>query len=66
MMAGRPKASEDDKREKKVMLSFTQKEFEELKRLQFIMNKPTLTATIQFFLKEGIESVREEFMSFGE
>ncbi len=65
-MAGRPKASEKEKRDKKVMLSFTDKEYEELKRLQFIMNKPTLTATIQFFMNEGIEKVRDEFMSIRE
>lgn len=65
-MQGRPKATKEEKREKKVMLSFTEKEYEELKRLQFIMNKATLTATIMFFLNEGIEKVREEFISIRE
>lgn len=65
-MVGRPKATKEEKREKKVMLSFTEKEYEELKRLQFIMNKPTLTATIQFFLNEGIDKVRDEFMNIRE
>lgn len=65
-MAGRPKATNEEKREKKVMLSFTEKEYEELKRLQFILNKPTLTATIQFFMHEGIEKVRDDFMSIRE
>ena len=52
--------------EKYIIKRSAKKEYEELKRLQFIMNKPTLTATIQFFMNEGIEKVRDDFMSIRE
>lgn len=60
---GRPKI-EDKKlvRDKKVMMAFTQAEYDELKRMQKLLNKSTLTSTISFFIDRGRESLREEFL----
>ena len=59
---GRP--TQEDKsqiRDKKVMMSFTQHEYDELKRMQKLLNKSTLTATISYFMERGREAVREDF-----
>mgnify|MGYP005987460729 FL=1 len=59
---GRP--TQEDKsqiRDKKVMMSFTQSEYDELKRMQKLLNKSTLTATISFFMERGREAVKEDF-----
>jgi hypothetical protein len=58
-MNGRPKV--DEKKEKKVLLSFTQKEYDQLKKLQIMLGKNTLTATILFFMHEGMQKVQGEF-----
>jgi hypothetical protein len=58
-MNGRPKV--DEKKEKKVLLSFTQKEYDQLKKLQIMLGKNTLTATILFFMNEGMQKVQAEF-----
>lgn len=64
--AGRPPLrDENDRRTKKVMLAFTKSEYEELKKMQIILNRPTLTSTIQFFIDKGMENVREVFESRG-
>lgn len=59
---GRP-ALEDKElaRDKKVMMSFTQSEYDELKRMQKLLNRSTLTATIQYFLDRGKEAVSKDF-----
>lgn len=60
---GRPAQEDKSKlREKKVMLSFTQEEYDELKRMQELLNKSTLTSTINFFIARGREALAEEFM----
>lgn len=59
---GRP--IQEDKsqiRDKKVMMSFTQSEYDELKRMQKLLNKSTLTATISYFMERGREAVKEDF-----
>jgi hypothetical protein len=61
--AGRPKLEKEEQRTKKVLLSYTEKEYEELKRMQAILGKATLTATIQHFVDRGIEKTKEDFMS---
>lgn len=59
---GRPKIEDKDLvRDKKVMLSFTQAEYDELKRMQKLLNRSTLTATISYFIERGREAVREDF-----
>jgi hypothetical protein len=60
---GRPKLEKEEQRTKKVLLSYTEKEYEELKRMQTILGKNTLTATIQHFVDRGIEKTKEDFMS---
>ena len=60
---GRPKLDKEEQRTKKVLLSYTEKEYEELKRMQGILGKNTLTATIQHFVDRGIEKTKEDFMS---
>jgi hypothetical protein len=59
IMQGRPKV--DEKKDKKVLLSFTQKEYDRLKKLQLMLGKSTLTATILFFMHEGMQKVQHEF-----
>lgn len=59
---GRPKIEDKEQiREKKVMMSFTQSEYNELKRMQKLLNKSTLTSTISYFLDRGRVAVREDF-----
>lgn len=59
---GRPTLEDKSKiRDKKVMLSFTHEEYEELKRMQKLLNKSTLTSTITYFMERGREAVREDF-----
>lgn len=59
---GRPSVDDKSKiRDKKVMMSFTQSEYDELKRLQKLLNKSTLTSTISYFMDRGIEAVKEDF-----
>ena len=59
---GRPKI--DDKsqiRDKKVMLSFTQAEYDEFVRLQKTLNRSTLTSTLNYFIDRGMEAVEKDF-----
>jgi hypothetical protein len=59
---GRPPVEDKEQiRDKKVMMSFTQSEYDELKRMQKLLNKSTLTATINYFIDRGREAVREDF-----
>jgi len=60
--AGRPPLKDDsEKQDKKVMLSFTQAKYDELKKMQTLFNQATLTATILMFMDRGIESMQAEF-----
>ena len=59
--AGRPPLRDDaERQDKKVMLSFTQKRYDELKKMQVLFNQATLTATILMFMDRGIESMQSE------
>jgi len=59
---GRPPVEDKEQiRDKKVMMSFTQVEYDELKRMQKLLNKSTLTSTISYFIDRGREAVREDF-----
>lgn len=59
---GRPPIEDKEQiRDKKVMMSFTQSEYDELKRMQKLLNKSTLTSTISYFIERGREAVREDF-----
>jgi hypothetical protein len=61
--AGRPPLkSESDRKEKKVMLSFTNDEYTDLKRQQVLLNQATLTATLLLFIQKGREAVAQEFV----
>lgn len=63
---GRPPLRDvSQKRDQKVMLTFTKDEYDELKKMQTLLNRPTLTSTIQFFIDRGMESLREDFLSRG-
>lgn len=60
---GRPPVEDKEQiRDKKVMMSFTQSEYDELKRMQKLLNKSTLTATINYFIDRGREAVRDDFL----
>ncbi len=59
--AGRP--VQEDKsliKDKKVMMSFTQEEYDVLKKLQAILSKPTLTAMLYDFIERGRKSLQKE------
>ena len=43
------------------MLSLTQDEYDYLVKMQNTLNRPTLTATILYFMERGQEAVREDF-----
>jgi len=59
---GRPPVEDKEQiRDKKVMMSFTQAEYDELKRMQKLLNKSTLTSTISYFIDRGREAIREDF-----
>lgn len=59
---GRPPLDDpSQKREKKVMLSLTESEYEYLQKMQKTLNRPTLTSTILYFMERGQEAVREDF-----
>lgn len=60
--AGRPKKEDTEKRTKQVMLTFTENEYDELKKMQSLLNQATLTATILLFMNRGIEAVRSDFV----
>ena len=58
---GRPSLDTSVKREKKVMLSLTQDEYDYLQKMRKVLNRPTLTATILYFMQRGQEAVRDDF-----
>lgn len=59
---GRPKVEDKSKiRDKKVMLSFTQDEYDELVKMQKLLNRSTLTSTINYFIDRGREAVEKDF-----
>jgi len=60
--AGRPPKESSEKRTKQVMLSFTQEEYDELKKMQSLLNQSTLTSTILLFMNRGKEAVRDDFV----
>jgi len=61
--AGRPPLEDkSQKRDKKVMLTFTQNEYDELKKMQVLLNKSTLTATLLLFIDRGMKSLKEELV----
>lgn len=59
---GRPKIDDKSKiRDKKVMLSFTQEEYDDLVKMQKLLNRSTLTSTINYFIDRGREAVEKDF-----
>ena len=61
--AGRPKLKDESlKREKKVMLSFTNEQYQDLKRQQILLNQATLTSTLLLFIEKGRKAVAQEFV----
>lgn len=61
--AGRPPLKDEaQRRDKKVMLTFTQSEYDELKKMQTLLNQSTLTATILMFIDRGMQSLKEELV----
>ena len=43
------------------MISFTQEEYDDLKRMQKLLNRPTLTSTINYFIERGRDSLIRDF-----
>ena len=59
---GRPSLEDSSKkRDKKVMLSLTQDEYDYLQKMQKTLNRPTMTSTILYFMERGQEAVKEDF-----
>jgi len=59
---GRPSLEDSSKkRDKKVMLSLTQDEYDYLQKMQTTLNRSTMTSTILYFMERGQEAVREDF-----
>jgi len=58
---GAPKKEESKKRTKKVMLSMTESRYNKLRKYQELLNKNTLTSTIDYFIDKGISKTREDF-----
>lgn len=60
---GRPPLKDDSqRRDKKVMLTFTQNEYDELKKMQTLTNQSTLTGTLLMFIDRGMQSLKEELV----
>lgn len=60
--AGRPTKETSEKRNKQVMLSFTEAEYEHLQKMKTLFNQATLTATVLMFMEKGMEAVQSEFV----
>jgi hypothetical protein len=60
-LKGAPKKNSSEKRTKKVMLSMTESRYEQLRKYQDLLNKNTLTSTIDYFIDKGIDKTREDF-----
>lgn len=59
---GRPKIEDKSQiKDKKVMLSFTKEEYDDLVRMQKLLNRSTLTSTINYFVERGREAVEKDF-----
>ena len=58
---GAPKKEDSEKRTKKVMLSMTESRYAQLQKYQELLNKNTLTSTIDYFIDKGIDKTREDF-----
>ncbi len=64
--AGRPPLrDESQRRDKKVMLAFTESEYMQLQKMQTLLNKPTLTSTIHLFVESGMSSLVDELVRNG-
>jgi hypothetical protein len=60
--AGRPPLEDETlRRERKVMLSFTQEEYDDYKNMQTLLNQATLTATLMLFIQKGRDAFALEF-----
>ena len=60
--SGRPPLKDkSQEKSRKVLMSFTEAKYDELKRLQLLINRQTLTSTINFFMDEGIKTYKAEF-----
>lgn len=61
--AGRPPLKDEaQRRDRKVMLTFTQREYDDLKKMQTLLNQATLTATVHLFIDRGMQSLKEELV----
>lgn len=59
---GRPKVTEENRKNNKVMMSFTDVDYEEIQRYKKILNKATITSTLEEFIKIGMEVKRREIL----
>jgi hypothetical protein len=60
---GRPPLRDvSQKRDQKVMLTFTKEEYQNLKKMQVLLNKATLTSTIHDFIDRGMKDLKQELV----
>ena len=63
---GRPVKEDSEKKTKKVLMSFTEKEYEKILHYQKMFGKKTLTSTLEYLIERGEEKVREDLERFRE
>lgn len=57
---GRPKKNDSEKRTNQIMLTFTDSEYEDIKKMKLIFNQPTLADTLRHFIQKGREALAHE------
>ena len=57
---GRPAKKEDEKKTRKVLMSFTEKEYEKILKYKDMFNKKTLTSTLEYLIERGEEKIRDD------
>ena len=61
---GRPAKEDSEKKTKKILMSFTEKEYRKIQKYQEMFNKRTLTSTLEYLIERGEEKVRDDLESF--
>ena len=57
---GRPAKKDTDKKTRKVLMSFTEKEYEKMLKYRDMFNKKTLTSTLEYLIERGEEKIRDD------
>jgi len=57
---GRPAKKDTEKKTRKVLMSFTEKEYEKMLKYRDMFNKKTLTSTLEYLIERGEEKIRND------